>query len=172
MKKSFLIYGLIALGAIATIALLPKGKSVGQLVENQLSSVSCDKICSHLKDVCNEDLIASDDCPTVCGTWSDEIKQMFLTMNDCEFLKAQIEGQAQVLAEEMVNKNNPNATKCDQACNNYVTRCLSLVPNASAELFEQGFDSCKGECAAWAVSKIECMIKANTCEAFTDTCGL
>lgn len=67
MKKSFLIYGLIALGAIATIALLPKGKSVEQLVENQLSSVSCDKICSHLKDVCNEDLIASEDCPTVCG---------------------------------------------------------------------------------------------------------
>lgn len=172
MKKSFLIYGLIALGAVAAIAMLPKGKNVEQMVEDKLTSVSCNKVCDHLKDVCDEDLILADDCSAVCDTWNDEIRQMFLTMNDCEFLQAQIQGQAQVLAEERVNQNNPNATKCDQACNNYVTRCLSLVPNASADLFEQGFDSCKGECAKWNVTKIDCMISAGSCEAFTDQCGL
>lgn len=172
MKKSFLIYGLVGLGAVALIALMPKGKNVDQLVEEKLTSVSCNKVCDHLKDACGDDLILAKDCSPVCDTWNDEIRQMFLTMNDCEFLKAQIQGQGQVLAEEMVNKNNPNSSKCDQACNNYTTRCLSLVPNASKELFEQGFDSCKGECASWNVSKIDCMIKANSCEAFTDTCGL
>ncbi len=172
MKKSFLIYGLVALGAVALIAMLPKGNGADQSLEEKTPSISCNKVCDHLKDVCDEGLILADDCSAVCETWNDEIRQMFLTMNDCEFLAAQIQGQAQVLAEEMVNKNHPNVTKCDQACNNYVTRCLSLVPNATSELFEQGFDSCKSECAKWSMTKIDCIISASSCEAFTDACGL
>lgn len=68
MKKSFLIYGLIALGAVAVIAMLPKGKNVEQMVEDKLTNVPCDKVCGHIKDVCGDNLILADDCSTVCGT--------------------------------------------------------------------------------------------------------
>lgn len=169
MKKSILIYGIIGLAVVALIVAMPKDKKTDKV---STSTVSCSSVCDHLKNVCGDGSVVTEDCLTVCETWNDEIRQAMLLMDDCEFLLNQIENQAQVLAEQQANQANPNAAKCDQACNNYVSRCLTLVPNATPALFEEGFQSCKQECASWPVVKIDCMVSASSCEAFTDVCGL
>jgi len=170
MKKSWLVYGAVALGATLIIALIPKGKKVDNNIKNERAF--CSVICEHIKNTCNQDLINNQDCQTACNTWGEEFKQALVLINDCELITTQIEAQAQVAKEAAADINNPNVDKCNQACNNYVNRCLTLVPNATPQLFEEGFNSCKTECASWNITKIDCMIQSNTCEAFTDVCGL
>lgn len=61
---------------------------------------------------------------------------------------------------------------CDLACSNYVNKCLTLVPNANQELFEQGRVSCLGECQTWSTDKTDCIARAGDCPAMTEACGL
>ena len=66
----------------------------------------------------------------------------------------------------------PAKNECESACVNYVNKCLTLVPNATQALFQEGLESCLNECAKWNGVKIDCMISAFNCEAMTDVCGL
>ncbi len=83
-------------------------------------------------------------------------------------------------AENNFNANLPQSDQtsftaskdCEAACGHYVTACLTLVPNATQALFDDGYNSCLGECAKWSDNKVSCMITAFDCEAMTDVCGL
>ncbi len=66
----------------------------------------------------------------------------------------------------------PAATACEEACANYVNKCLTLVPNATQALFDEGQTSCVQECATWESSKTECIRDVLDCESMTDICGL
>lgn len=68
-------------------------------------------------------------------------------------------------------KEKPSNT-CEKACNNYTNKCLSLVPNASKSLFDQGFSSCVKECKKRDNKKIQCMENAKDCVAMTEVCWL
>jgi len=61
---------------------------------------------------------------------------------------------------------------CEAACHNYNNRCLVHVPNATQELFDQGFESCMSVCAGWDETKVECMVNAKDCPSMTEVCGL
>lgn len=65
-----------------------------------------------------------------------------------------------------------NSSDCEVACANYTNKCLTLVPNADQNLFNEGLLSCMNECAKWNGLKTECMINSIDCESMTTTCGL
>jgi len=61
---------------------------------------------------------------------------------------------------------------CESPCRNYIHKCLSLVPNASEELFSQGLESCMKECRSWSDTKNKCILNAPNCQDMTEVCGL
>lgn len=61
---------------------------------------------------------------------------------------------------------------CEEACLNYVDKCLTLVPNADNHLFQDGKDTCEEDCANWDEEKTQCMIDAKACTEMTDVCDL
>jgi len=65
-----------------------------------------------------------------------------------------------------------SSNDCEGACSNYTMKCLSLVPNADQNLFNEGLKSCVAECAKWKKEKVECILQASDCPAMTETCGL
>jgi hypothetical protein len=71
---------------------------------------------------------------------------------------------------EVVKPQVQNA--CGEACDNYVNKCLTLVPNADSELFQEGKDTCVEDCATWDDEKTQCMVSAKACTEMTDVCGL
>lgn len=170
MKKSWLIYGGVVLGTVLVVTLVSKNKKVDINIKNE--GTSCNLVCEYIKNTCDQDKINNEDCNIACNTWGEEFKQTLILMNDCNLITTQIEAQAKIISETTSDENNPNVAKCNQACNNYVNRCLTLVPNASSQLFEEGFTSCKNDCINWEMEKIDCMIQSNTCEAFSESCGL
>lgn len=103
-----------------------------------------------------------------CGDGKDNDQDSFIDMEDdnCEDESDNSEAGSGQQAIDV------SLQDCEAACGNYVTACLTLVPNATEKLFEEGFDSCMSECAAWAPEKVECMIGALSCEAMTNVCGL
>lgn len=77
------------------------------------------------------------------------------------------------LSGSVVRVNEPAAgNNCEAACENYVNKCLTLVPGAGETLFQQGRDSCMEVCAEWTSEKIDCIATAASCEPMTDVCGL
>lgn len=71
-----------------------------------------------------------------------------------------------------VNEPAQAGNNCAAACENYVSKCLTLVPGAGETLFQQGRDSCMEECAQWTNEKTGCIETAASCEPMTDVCGL
>jgi hypothetical protein len=69
-----------------------------------------------------------------------------------------------------VTKQTENV--CTKACQNYIDKCLTLVPNASHQLFEEGRQSCYEKCNGWSPEKITCMENAEACTAMTSECEL
>ncbi|MDD5751206.1 MAG: hypothetical protein PHS73_01655 [Candidatus Peribacteraceae bacterium] len=77
------------------------------------------------------------------------------------------------LTGSMIRVSEPAAgNNCAAACENYVRKCLTLVPGAGETLFQQGRDSCMEECAQWTDKKTDCIATAAGCEPMTDVCGL
>ena len=68
--------------------------------------------------------------------------------------------------------SNADESACDVACDNYVDQCLTLVPGATQQLFEDGLVSCMQECAAWEAEKIACIRDAQNCPSMTEECEL
>ena len=87
--------------------------------------------------------------------------------------------QIATMDQEILSTLNALQSLCDEdkgdctaACQNYVNKCLTLVPNAGPSLFKQGMDSCLVECKKRDTNKISCIAKSPRCEPMTDTCGL
>jgi len=83
------------------------------------------------------------------------------------------ENENDTLSGSGVRVNEPVAgNDCTAACENYVNKCLTLVPGAGETLFQQGRDSCMEACAQWTGEKTGCIATAASCEPMTDVCGL
>jgi hypothetical protein len=77
---------------------------------------------------------------------------------------------SEVISEE--RELDATTSDCQLACLNYVNKCLTLVPNATQALFDEGLVSCLTECIGWDNIKTACMIGSENCELMTDVCGL
>lgn len=84
------------------------------------------------------------------------------------------ENENDTLSGSVVRVNEPAqaGSNCEAACQNYVNKCLTLVPGANESLFQQGRDSCMEECAQWDSEKAGCIVSASDCPSMTDVCGL
>lgn len=71
-------------------------------------------------------------------------------------------------ASEITTSNS----SCEAACENYVDKCLTLVPGATENLFKQGRESCFEECVDWGAEKTECIAASQNCTYMTDECEL
>ncbi|MFA6536808.1 MAG: hypothetical protein WCT18_00220 [Patescibacteria group bacterium] len=92
-------------------------------------------------------------------------------LSGCEYGEKEQVVPADVLLQE-VQKNNIDDTACAKACDNYVDRCLTLVPNADHVVFEEGRKSCLAECSVWPKEKTECIIERDDCPTMTTKCEL
>jgi hypothetical protein len=79
-------------------------------------------------------------------------------------------------SQQTKNKQNSpiinSSSLCESACANYNLRCISLVPNANQELFNQAMMDCLNECAKWNDAKTQCILDAQDCESITDICKM
>lgn len=65
-----------------------------------------------------------------------------------------------------------NTSLCENACANYVLKCMNLDPNLKPELIADSVNECMKECAKWDNKKKNCILEAIDCESMTDVCGL
>ncbi len=164
-----IILGILAVViAVGGVLLVTTNKS-----NNHGNSV-CTKMCQIANQACPS-LINEDDCNNKCPKLSDESKKHLFESSSCEEIASRPDLIADLLIPEAnIPKpvDNENASECEAACGSYVSKCLTLVPNATPALFEEGQTSCESECANWNTSKVNCMIGAFDCEAMTNVCGL
>jgi len=168
MNKNLIIAisGIIVVAGVAGFILLNKNNS--QLPVDS----KCSQICADAKTACPS-LIDQKNCETKCPNLSQDTKEHLLGAKSCEELTQKPELISELLIPEIKKPEQKEASSdCEAACNKYVLSCLTLVPNASEALFEDGFNSCLKECTKWSMDKTECMITAFNCEAMTDKCGL
>lgn len=120
-------------------------------------------------------------CLNECEGFSEETREHLAGAESCEELAARPELISNLMVSETSESESSGAEStgaqeasedCEAACNHYVMACLTLVPNATEALFDEGYDSCLGECGGWDAAKTECMIGAFSCEAMTEQCGL
>jgi hypothetical protein len=81
-----------------------------------------------------------------------------------------VDSAPEVRSEEV--KPNSLSKDCTSACENYVSKCLTLVPNASDTLLNEGLVSCVEDCANWSADKAECISEALECPSMTEICKL
>ncbi len=132
---------------------------------------SCISLCSKAKTTCPS-LMANSNCESSCANWQDEVKEKVNNASNCGAL-SEIPEILTSLIPEMNTPQSPVANNdCEMACSNYSIKCLSLVPNASQELYNEGLLSCMNECKKWSGDKTSCMLNAIDCESMTNVCGL
>jgi hypothetical protein len=170
MKKIILGAGalLVIGGAVYFAGNLPKSEKQSGGME---LDPRCEQMCDEAKSICPS-LMQFADCAAQCADWSEEVKNKVAAAGTCRDLSNIPELVSALIPEmnapEPINPSND----CEAACGSYVSKCLTLVPNATPALFEEGQSSCMDECAGWNAAKVECMISAFDCEAMTDVCGL
>ena len=108
-------------------------------------------------------VITYEECNNGCNVCGVSVLDEIDEEQDCDQIKEKI-SQCNFPKEESNN--------CEVACNNYNNQCLTWVPNADQNLFDQGYESCMAECKDWTVEKIECMEGAQDCPSMTEVCGL
>ena len=133
----------------------------------------CAEICRQANSACPS-LIDQEKCISKCDVLSGETKNHLQESANCEQLSAKPELIAELIIPEPATPElvPGNTSECEAACGSYVGKCLTLVPNATAALFDDGLASCMTECVDWDAQKVECMISAFDCEAMTNVCGL
>jgi len=131
----------------------------------------CQELCSKSVATCPS-LLSKEDCESACSSWDDQTKEKISAASNCEELGSISEYIASLLPKMEEPDLAPAGNDCEAACANYVNKCLTLVPNATQALFQEGLSSCLGECASWSVAKINCMVSAVDCPSMTDVCGL
>lgn len=87
-----------------------------------------------------------------------------------EEIKNKVDSAAEVRSETV--KPNSLSKDCRSACENYVSKCLTLVPNASETLLNEGLVSCVEDCASWSADKATCISQALECPSMTEICKL
>lgn len=167
--KNYIIIGALSalvLGSAGAMWLLNDNKAGEEGVSE------CEQICEHANSVCPS-MLDKYACLSSCPDLSSVEKDTLAQANDCDAL-----ANEQDLLDEMDIPETkeapakPTSNDCEVACGNYLTLCLTLVPGAGPELFDDGYDSCLGECADWDSQKVECMINSFDCPAMTEVCGL
>lgn len=131
----------------------------------------CVQMCDEAKLICPS-LMQFADCDVQCAGWSDEVKNKIGAARTCQDLSDIPELMSALIPEMNVPEPINPSNDCEAACGSYVSKCLTLVPNATQALFDEGMVSCQQECSGWNAPKVECMISAFNCEAMTDVCGL
>jgi len=170
MNKKILIpasvAGIIAIAAGAVL-LFPKGG-------NDQKSPDCSSICQKASQTCPS-LVNEFTCNSNCSELSEESKEHLSDSQSCQEISSKPELIADLIIPETAAPEpagNASADDCQMACMNYAIKCLTLVPNASDQLLDEGRESCGKECADWNNEKIDCMINAIDCESMTNVCGL
>jgi hypothetical protein len=170
MDKKLLIpasvAGIIAIAAGAVL-LSPKGG-------NDQKSSDCASICQKASQTCPS-LVNEITCNNNCSKLSEESKKHLSDSKSCQEISSKPSLIADLMIPETATQKpaeNPDADDCQMACMNYAIKCLTLVPNASDQLLDEGRESCGKECAKWNNEKIDCMIGAIDCESMTNVCGL
>lgn len=170
MNKTILISlaSVVVIGAVVYFAVNSKNEKSD--LDTSFDQV-CVELCAKAKTTCPS-LMAGANCESACSNWSDEVKEKVNNASDCQKL-SEIPEIVLSLMPEMNTPELPEAKNdCEAACGSYVSKCLTLVPNATQALFEEGMTSCQSECAKWNTQKVDCMINAFDCEAMTNVCGL
>jgi len=71
-----------------------------------------------------------------------------------------------------ISVDSNNSSLCENACANYILKCMDFDPNTSPELIAQSINECMKECAKWDNTKKKCVLDAIDCESMTNVCGL
>jgi len=151
MKK--VLFSVILLGVVFVFNACEK---------NTEAKSDCESKCETISKMCSE-VITYDECKDDCNVCGIDVLNKINEEKDCDKIK-----------ESMSQCNSPKekTNNCDAACKNYNNRCLTLVPNANQQLFDEGYESCMNECKSWATEKTECMVTAQDCPSMTEVCGL
>ena len=170
MNKTILlsIATVLVIGGIAYFALTSKNEESNS---NVVSNEACVELCNNAKGICPS-LMTNSNCESSCNNWNDEVKEKVANATNCESLSEIGEVVASLLPEVDTPDTPTASNDCEMACSNYSVKCLSLVPNASQELYNEGLLSCMNECKKWDGKKTSCMIEAIDCESMTNVCGL
>lgn len=140
--------------------------------DTQVAS-ACADVCQKATETCPS-LVNEDDCNRNCAKLTAETKKHLQESTSCEQITSKPDLIAELLVPDVATPESTgkNANACEAACGSYVGKCLTMVPNATQALFEEGQSSCEAECANWNDGKIDCMVSAFDCEAMTNICGL
>lgn len=163
-----IIIGAVIIGGGAFLIISDKSDDSGSQI-----SFACADVCQKANKACPS-LIDENNCNNNCTNLSEETKNHLQESTSCEEITSKPELIADLIIPEVANPKpvDRNASECEAACGSYVGKCLTLVPNATQALFEEGQTSCELECENWNQSKVDCMINAFDCEAMTNICGL
>lgn len=169
MKKAVILSILF----LASVGLSGCGQQAQVVGNNSVAEVSeeCVSLCNQITGVCST-AISQDQCLQACPTWSTETKEKASAISSCEQVAEVPELASAALPEMNEPDLAPASNDCEAACGSYITKCLSLVPNATQALYNEGMISCMDDCKGWDTTKTECMIGAFDCEAMTNVCGL
>lgn len=174
--KKFLVLSVFAL-SILSLSACGKQEAQPQSIKDTTSETKdttiinsnnddddCAVICKNALQKCNS--LKENDCLSQCQNATNVEKACLKNFNTCDELARKCRYPSNS------EKQNESINNCTDACNNYVLKCISQVPNATEALQKDAYDSCMGECAEWNFEKINCMSISPSCEAFTNQCGL
>ena len=138
----------------------------------EIAGGDCAAICAKVSVACPS-MANKEICLQNCPGFDEKTKNDAGAIASCEMLAQKPELLALLAIPEVKDPElAPAKNNCEAACNNYVSKCLTLVPNAGQELFSEGLSSCLKECAGWETVKVSCMASTADCPAMTETCGL
>lgn len=151
---------------------IDKANEQGGIIDQNDSA--CADVCRKASQACPS-LINEGNCNAKCSNLSEEAKRHLEESDTCEEISSRPDLIADLIIPE-INTPEPVGSSsddgCEAACGSYVSKCLTLVPNATQALFEEGQASCMEACAGWDSGKVDCMVTAFDCEAMTEVCGL
>jgi hypothetical protein len=173
MKKFLLlsIFALSILGLSACGSEEPNPQSINEIPTDTAATTTIDPRDNDCPAICETALpkcasLTENDCLYKCQNATNVEKACLKNFKTCEELARNCR-QASDADTKKTTDNN-----CVAACNNYVLKCISQVPNATELLKKDAYNSCMGECSQWNTEKINCMSISPTCEGFTNQCGL
>jgi len=164
----------IIIGTIVTVSIIGGGVFfMTDIMSGRSETSPCADACRKAHETCPS-LINESQCNTTCAGMSKETMAHLEESETCE----QLTSRPDLIADSVIPEGatpapvDKNAEQCEAACGSYVGKCLTLVPNATPALFEEGQSSCMAECVHWDINKIDCMVGAFDCESMTTVCGL
>ena len=168
MKKELIIGALVVVViGVGAMLYFNKGADEG-IVVSEACAETCEKAVATCPSLINKKV-----CEQKCDGLSQEAKDHLNTANSCQELTQKPELIVDLLIPEVNTPEKISSTSdCEASCSNYTMKCLSLVPNADQNLFNEGLKSCVAECAKWKEEKVSCILNAGSCPAMTETCGL